>query len=643
MKRLLPIATLLLASITAGAQETMSVELKSDRKCTMSNGIITLNIKADGQVEKMYHPAYNDGAKNVLYSLYFDYTANKNRTLSAQKAEIVKQTDDYIEVLYTGRTDDVLPHYKQGYILRKGESGLYTYIIVDGSSAHYGSSGVGDIKETRVCTRLASDFLDGYVDDVMQGQIPDCITMANVEANGTSNPNYVQDATYRLPDGTIYTKYNWAQFVDRDDFHGLMNGKVGVWNIPVSYEWLNGGPLRQELTVHATGKSPITIQMLQGEHLGASSQKYSDGDKQIFGPFFIYVNSGDTRDAMIADARAKAQELKAQWPFKWFENEDYPLDRATVSGKINVTTGQGSADLQVVLAEPGSNILSQGGKYIYWSKTDSDGNFAIKNVRKGNYSLYAYATTGTITDELEKDGVVVNSEMIDLGTINWGPETYENLLWNIGENNRLADGFNRSDLPRAYESRDGVPATLEYVIGQSEPSKDWYNAQTTNGTWTVKFNLDKEYAGDAKFTASIAGVSNSPKIAVAVNGSKIATWSLTDDGSLRRSATQAGRHLVKGVKFSPSLLKVGENTLTLTASNCKSGSGVLYDCVKLEAGPLLEAAGIAEVTAADENAPYEIYSISGVRIGTFETLDGLNLNRGIYIYRHGSKTAKILF
>lgn len=42
-----------------------------------------------------------------------------------------------------------------------------------------------------------------------------------------------------------------------------MNGKVGVWDIPVSYEWLNGGPMRQELTVHATSKSPITIQMLQ--------------------------------------------------------------------------------------------------------------------------------------------------------------------------------------------------------------------------------------------------------------------------------------------------------------------------------------------------------------------------------------------
>ncbi len=40
--------------------------------------------------------------------------------------------------------------------------------------------------------------------------------------------NQIQDATYKLEDGTIYTKYNWAQFIDNDHFHGLMNKKIGV-------------------------------------------------------------------------------------------------------------------------------------------------------------------------------------------------------------------------------------------------------------------------------------------------------------------------------------------------------------------------------------------------------------------------------
>lgn len=624
--------------LAANAEGEMTVNLKSDRSCTMSNGIITLSIDAKGLAKTMKHPA--NGTTNILGSngIYFDYTANKNRTLNAGKAEIVKQTDDYIEVLYTAAANNVLPLYKQGYILRKGESGVYTYVIVNGNSAHFGSNGVGPVKETRVCTRLASTFLDGYVDEVMQGKIPSNAEMSVAE----KTENTIQDATYRMADGSIYTKYNWAQFIDSDNFHGLMNGKVGVWNIPVSYEWINGGPMRQELTVHATSKSPITIQMLQGEHLGAASQNYADGDSQIFGPFFIYVNSGDTRDEMIADARAKAKELQAQWPFKWFENEYYPLDRATVSGKIDVTTGQGNEAIQVVLAEPGSNILSQGGKYIFWSKTDADGNFEIKNVRKGEYSLYAYATTGTITDELEKKDVVVDAEAVDLGTIEWTPETYANLLWSIGENNRRADGFNRSDDPRAYEARDGVPANLEYVIGSSNPAKDWYNAQTTNGVWTVTFNLDKTYSGNAKFTASIAGVSNSPKITVGVNGSNKGSWSLKDDGSLRRSATQAGRHRVESVTFPASSLKVGANKLTLTASSCKSGTGVLYDCIKLEAGELVTS-GIEAVESEAGADTFEVFTVGGVKVGDFDSLDGLNLEKGIYIYRSGSKTGKIIF
>lgn len=617
------------------ADDVMTVTLEDNRACTMSNGIITLKIDASGKAKTMTHP--DNGDANILGNngIYFDYTSNKNRALSAKKAEIVKHTDDYIEVLYTSGPNDLLPTYQQGYILRKGESGVYTYVTVEGNSGHFGENGVGAIKETRVCTRLASSFLDGYVDDVMQGMIPSNSEMSVAE----KSENTIQDATYRMADGSIYTKYNWAQFIDSDDFHGLMNGKVGVWNIPVSYEWLNGGPMRQELTVHATSKSPITIQMLQGEHIGASSQKYADGHRQIFGPFFIYVNSGQDRDAMIADARAKSEQLQSEWPFEWFENELYPHDRAIVKGKINVTTGQGADALQVVLAAPGSNILSQGGGYIYWSKTDADGYFEIKNVRKGDYSLYAYATKGTITDELEKTGVNVDAATVDLGIVDWSPETYSELLWNIGENNRRADGFNRSDDPRSYEARDGIPSVLEYTVGVSNPAQDWYNAQTGNGTWTITFNLDKEYSGYAKFTASIAGVSNSPKVAVGINGSEQASWSLKDDGSLRRSATQAGRHRVESVKFPASLLKRGENKLTLTASGCKSGSGVLYDCLKLEAGAQISA--VADIAADD--APYEIYTINGGKVGTFDSLDNLNLEKGIYIYCKGAERGKIKY
>ena len=619
----------------AFAEDNVTVNLKSNRTCTMSNGIITLSIQANGMAMTMKHPS--NGPTNILASngIYFDYTADKNRSLSAVSARVVRSDDDYAEVVYTSEANDVLPTYEHGYIMRKGESGIFTYVIVHGNSksADTANGGIGPVRETRVCTRLAPTFLDGYVDEQMQGTIPSNTEMSKAEQN------QVQDATYYLSDGSIYTKYNWAQFIDHDDFHGLMNSKIGVWNIPVSYEWLNGGPMRQELTVHATSKSPITIQMLQGEHLGAAATSYGDDQHQIFGPFMIYVNDGATREERIADARAKAAELKAEWPFAWFENEYYPLDRSTVSGKINITTGQEPGNVKVVLAAPGSNLLRQGGDYMFWTLTDEEGNFSIPAVRKGSYSLYAYATTGTITDELCVDGIEVGEAETNLGDIEWTPFTLENQLWNIGENNRLADGFNCSDRPRAYEAWQWQPASLEYRIGESDPSTDWYNAQTKNGKWTIKFNLDRQYEGDAVLTASIAGVSNSPKIQVAVNGKNKDSWSLSDDGSIRRSATLAGRHLVKSVTFPASDLQIGENEITLTASNCKDKSGVLWDCIKLEAGDVVTEAGVDGITE-DASGPVSVYTMSGLLVGTFDGHPS-GLPSGIYIFKQGSSTKKV--
>lgn len=603
----------------------------------MSNGIITLSIDSKGMAKTMKHPSNGDA--NILGNngIYFDYTTNKNRALSAGKARIVRNDDDYAEVVYTSGANDALPTYEHGYILRKGESGVYTYVIVHGNSrsADTSKGGVGPVKETRVCTRLASDFLDGYVDEVMQGMIPSNSEMAVAEKNS------VQDATYYLSDGSIYTKYNWAQFIDYDDFHGLMNGKVGVWNIPVSYEWINGGPMRQELTVHATSKSPITIQMLQGEHLGASSTTYDDDHHQIFGPFMIYVNNGENREVMIEDAREKAAKLKAEWPFTWFENEYYPLDRATVSGKINITTGQDAGNVKVVLAAPGGSLLSQGGNYMFWTLTDAEGNFSIPSVRKGSYSLYAYATTGTITDELCVDDIDISDSETDLGSIEWSPLTLEHQLWNIGENNRLADGFNCSDYPRAYEAWQWQPAALEYRIGESNPAQDWYNAQTKNGTWTVKFHLDRIYEGDALLTASIAGVSNSPTITATVNGKSKQAWSLQDDGSIRRSATLAGRHIVKSFSFPASDLQIGENEITFTASNCKDKSGVLYDCIKLEAGAKISA-DAEMIEAANTGLPISVYTLTGLYVGTFDSCP-TGLSKGIYVLKQGSMIRKVRF
>ena len=209
---------------------------------------------------------------------------------------------------------------------------------------------------------------------------------------------------------------------------------LGVWNIPCSREWYPGGPMKQELTVHATGKSPITIQMLQGEHFGTSSVTYQSGQKKLYGPFLIYMNSG-TRQQMIADAKREAHEQEQQWPFEWFNHENYPHDRATVSGRIQVTTGQRQDSIQVVLCDPDTELYRQTEGYIFWALTDAEGRFCIKNVRKGNYALRAYATKGDITDELMVENIKVEDDEVNLNTFTWTPTSHEHQLFIIGENN----------------------------------------------------------------------------------------------------------------------------------------------------------------------------------------------------------------
>lgn len=610
----------------------------------LSNGLVNISINAKGQINKMSL----NGGSNVIGStgVYFDFTSKSvgNKPLNPSKAEIVRQTDDYAEVVYSNTTYG--PRYQLGFIMRKGISGVYMYVVANTSD----DSPNWQVQEARVCARLASSFLDGYVDDSMQGMLPTCGEMKQVEQNGSSNAANVQDATYRMSDGSIYTKYNWAQYIVRDSVHGLMNTTpdnpektgFGVWNIPCSREWYPGGPMKQELTVHATGKSPITIQMLQGEHFGTSSITYQVGHKKIYGPFLIYLNKG-TRQQMIADAKREAHEQEQQWPFEWFNHEIYPHDRATVIGQIDVTTGQRRDSIQVVLCEPKTELYRQNDGYIYWALTDANGQFSIKNVRKGDYVLRAYATVGDNTDELLVEDIKVDEDRIDLKTITWTPKKYEHQLFVIGENNRMGDGFRLSDTLRCYGLWNQVPASLTYQVGTSKQETDWWYAQTKNGTWTIVFNSDDEYTGNAVLTTSIAGVTNTPKVAVAINGTTIDNWSfLSNDAAIYRSAVLGGRYQVKTCSFPASYLKKGENQLTLTMSGIGSNGGVMWDCLKLETGNRITN-HIEDLIEA-KDTPVRLYNMRGVLIGSFphQPMNTHSFPPGIYIYRQGNISGKII-
>jgi rhamnogalacturonan endolyase len=530
---------------------------------------------------------------------------------------IIKNSAEHCEVLYSATSGNTI--FEQGFIMRKGVPGIYSYVIATGTA----TSANEPIKEARVCSRLADGMLNGYVDWRMNGRIPSNSEMTTAE----KEENTIQDATYKLADGSIYTKYNWANYIERDTLHGLRdNSYYGLYNIPVSYEWINGGCDRQELTVHATSKSPITIQMLQGEHFGGQAMVLNEGEKKLYGPFLICTTYSKNP---VSSARNQWVKEVAEWPYQWFENDLYPRQRGTVRGHLNVTTGQRNDSVRIILAqEKGKEPIEMMHGYQFWTLTDANGDFEIKNVRPDTYNLFAYAKAGEVTDMLEQDDITVSAGDNNLGTIDWTPKKYTQMLWMIGQNDRRSSEFKYSDALRQYGLWEQVPANLTYTIGQSNEATDWYYAQTQKGgTWTVKFNLDERPAGRVYLTVSLAGCSGTGStITVKVNGTQRAIWKPgVNDACIYRSAINSGRHYVFTTDFINTGLKVGENTVTFTYSGGGSKDGIMYDCIKMEAGEAVT--GIDNVTIGTKTAHQPVKYLHQGRLvierdGQLYTVDG---------------------
>ncbi len=558
-------------SLQAQTQDSVEVTVNEQLKtAVMNNGIVWVGINSSGQVNSLiYHGKSLVGGGGRFY---FSYNDGSNHELNPTSVKLGMQTPDIAEVIYTSDSGPLT--VEQSFVMLRGVSGLYSYIVIKSEKQSVRA------REIRVVHRVDPGIFNyGYVSDKVQFKVPSPQEISSAEN--------IMDATYKLSDGTIITKYNWANYVVDDSVHGLMGDTVGVWIISASDEYCNGGPMKQELMVEATTKTPLILEMFQGEHFGALAQTFNPSEEKLYGPYFIYLNSDADHDEMISDAKQRAREELKFWPYQWMKNSLYPLDRSTVSGKINVGNQLSPDSLMVVLAQPGETLYDQGKDYMFWAKTNSNGNFSIPHVRLGNYSLYAYATGGQITDELEVDNISVSESETNLGTINWSPAKYEYLLWQIGQADRKASEFKLGNVPRQYGLWDKVPANLTFVADSSKDSTDWYYAQTKPGEWIVRFNLDQQYTGDAELTVAIAGAASEPKVDVYVNGSKRTTMSFSNDASVYRSANTSGRYEQRIIIFPDSLLHFGENTVAFKMISVGNRGGLMYDIIKLEVGNLI--------------------------------------------------------
>jgi rhamnogalacturonan endolyase len=539
---------------------------------TLQNGLLSITFGPDGSATSLVKNGRElvhnlNGAvprdRDRTRTWYIDYNAGQGR-LVADTIRVVKVSPEmaHIAVIDSGATSRFyLEHH---ILLAKGESGLYGYVICKNLK----NQRIGG--EMRSMYRLDRDIFDyAYVSE-RTGRQPRYAELMRLPA--------IQDETWQLPDGSIYQKYDYSGYLAENPMWGHYGHGFGVWFMPVSTEYYAAGPLRQDLLVH---QDALILNYFQGSHYGGGGPEPFRDNQKLFGPWYTYINTGDTAQ-VIADAKKKASVEQAKWPYRWMEEPLYPLSRTNVTGQLKVADGRSAAGAMVVLGKPHEEIYKQAGDFIFYARADASGRFTLPHVRPGSYALYAYATQGSITAQLERDEVAVSGDTLDLGTVLWSPPKYGTFLWQIGKADRMAGEFRYGNELRNIQWIGMVPADLVYTIGTSRESADWYFAQGRVGHWDVHFQAPKAFDGTAHLTVAIAGVSGGPRLTVLVNGKEVKSLAYGNDAATYRAALRSARYQLEDISFPATLLQPGANTVRFDMTDVGRNGGIMYDTIKLE-------------------------------------------------------------
>jgi rhamnogalacturonan endolyase len=194
---------------------------------------------------------------------------------------------------------------------------------------------------------------------------------------------------------------------------------------------------------------------------------------------------------------------------------------------------------------------------------------------------------------------------VDLGKLEWRPKRYGKQLWQIGVPNRSASEFRNGNdhwhWGEYIEYAKLFPNDVNFTIGQSDYRKDWFIYQVPHDEdmpdllgrgkgratpWKVNFTLAQAPATGQRGVLRLAmsGVS-AHGIDVEVNGKLIGTISgLVYNATINRDGVE-GSWVEKDVVFDGTLLRAGDNTLTLTVPAGGITSGIAYDVLRLELAP----------------------------------------------------------
>ncbi|XP_055834422.1 probable rhamnogalacturonate lyase B isoform X2 [Solanum dulcamara] len=523
----------------------------------------------------------------------------------------------------------------RGFIMLKRSSGFYSYAIYEHLEGWPGFN----LDETRISFKLRKDkFHYMAMADNRQRYMPLPDDRLPDRGQPLAYPEAVLLVNPIEPEfkGEVDDKYQYS-CEDKDlKVHGwiCMDPSLGFWIIIPSDEFRSGGPLKQNLTSHV---GPTALSMFHSAHYAGEDlvPKFGQGEtwKKVFGPVFIYLNSvtsGEDPLTLWEDAKKQMLLEVQSWPYSFPASEDFPSSsqRGNISGRLLVLDRYFKDDkisasgAYVGLAPPGETGSWQREckDYQFWTRADEQGNYVIKEIRAGDYNLYAFVP-GFIGDYKYDIKITITSgDSIEMDDLVFEPPRNGPTLWEIGIPDRSACEFyipdpdpkyvnklfiNHPDRFRQYglweRYADLYPnGDIVFTIGESDYKKDWFFAQVTRKTdektyqgttWQIKFKLDNVDQNEI-YTLRLALASAAQaQLQVRVKDNSSTNTLVFSSGVIGKDNAIA-RHGIHGlywlfnVNLQGTILIKGENTIYLTQANATSPfQGIMYDYIRLEGPP----------------------------------------------------------
>lgn len=541
---------------------------------------------------------------------YYDFTTSYGfETIFGATFSVKEETADYIDVSFSrpySPGNNVTPCDADiHYVLKKADKGLYTYSILK-HKATYPNFDLGSWRQVLWINSSVTNKI--CVNELKTWEMP--------QPGDAWSPTSIAEII-KIESGVRAGKYDGKyQFSEplyslKAYGHSSDTNNLGIWAVTGNHEYFSGGPTSHDLN----SASGIIHILMNGVHYNSTGFQVPLGEEwsKIYGPYLIYANQNATATANWDEAKARAAVDKTEWPFSWLTNTpDYPLaaGRGNIIGNFNITdpsktnVNGNEAWIGVTQLSPdaGGNWQFEEKNYQYWVQTDASGNFDIKNVRPGTYTLFAYKN-GTTGEYRQETVVVTAAATTNLGNINWTiPRTNGNLVFEIGVPNRTAEEYKFGDFDYCEGFVENkFAATFTNPIEYNVEDKNWPTALSyvhsayfnTDGTrsvwdWNVNFNLTGTIptTGNAKLTIAYAS-SDHAQNWIFINGSRVTPSSgyypPNGGGNAFLRQSNHAKYGLATFDIPYSKLKSGKNTLKLQMPSTSSGGNhVMYDYISLE-------------------------------------------------------------